>query len=377
MIIYIIGFLISTLLLLLSSKVIKSQQFLLVFLALLIPCCIAGFRAESIGTDVYTYLSPMTEAAISADNWADYMSTGWFRVYRYLYVSDYEIGFSVFVYIVAKIFRSIYAVQFAIQAITVIPIYMACSKLKPRIPIWLCMLTYYCMIFNTSLNLMRQTIGMAFVFLGYVYFVCHENKKCVIATCIAVAFHTSALLSLAIYFIHWFVNKDITIRNLKTGQKKSSKYLSMLLVIAGGTFLIVGTNTLGNILSSLGFQKYVGYIQGELTFMPNQLISRLPVFALFIFVWKKFKNKNTNMRFLFTMLCFDLLCAQFTSVNSFGGRVALYFSEFQMLTYPAIYMETRKNKIILLLSIAYMSFYWWFYFVYSGANATIPYMVGF
>ena len=128
--IYIIGFIISTLLLSFSNKIVKRQRWFFTCIALLIPCCIAGFRAESVGTDVYTYLAPMTNAAISSDNIVDYMSTSWYRVYRNLYVSNYEIGFSLLVYFIAKVFKNIYAVQFAIQAITIIPLYIEISFIK-------------------------------------------------------------------------------------------------------------------------------------------------------------------------------------------------------------------------------------------------------
>lgn len=373
--IYIIGFIISTLLLSFSNKIVERQRWLFTCIALIIPCCIAGFRAESIGTDVYNYLAPMTNAAISSDNLVDYMNTSWYRVYRNLYVSNYEIGFSLLVYVIAKVFKNIYAVQFGIQAITIIPLYIACSKLKNKFPLWLCILTYYCLIFNTSLNLMRQAIGMAFIFLGYVYFSNHEKKKCIIVTIIAVLFHTSALLGIIIYFFFYFVNDDHLL-DLRLGKKRSYNYINMIIVIAIGFILIVSVNGVVNTLSSLGLGKYIGYINGELHFMPNQFISRLPIFILFLYAWGKCKNTNNNMNFLFIMLYFDLLCSQFTSVNSFGGRIALYFSQFQILTYPTIYLATKKNKFVLFLLIAYMAFYWWFYYVYSGVNATVPYVMG-
>ena len=120
--VYLIGFFVSTLIIKATNVIKKNQRFVLILVALLIPCLIAGLRDKCIGTDVQTYLSQMTDAAISAENFSDYMTTRWFMIWRNLYVSDYEIGFSTTVYIVAKLFRNIYAVQFVIQGLVIVPI---------------------------------------------------------------------------------------------------------------------------------------------------------------------------------------------------------------------------------------------------------------
>lgn len=73
---------------------------------------------------------------------------------------------------------------------------------------------------------------------------------------------------------------------------------------------------------------------------------------------------------------FDVLLAQFTSVNSFAGRIGMYFSQFEMLAFPAICYETRNKKIIQFCLIGYMLFYWWFFYVLNGVNATVPYVLG-
>lgn len=71
------------------------------------------------------------------------------------------------------------------------------------------------------------------------------------------------------------------------------------------------------------------------------------------------------------MLFFDLLMAQFTSVNSFAGRIGLYFSMFEIQAFPLIYDKSRRKIIVFMCLIGYMLFYWWFYYVLNGANATV------
>ena len=145
MIVYIIGFSVSTLLFYFSNKVVKKQQWIIISIALMIPCLIAGFRADSVGTDVKRYLVQMTDAAISSNGIKDYLNNSWYMIWQNLYVSDYEYGFSFLVYIVAKLFKNIYAVQFFIQAFTVVPIYFALRIFHGNISRFsrLRMLTYY------------------------------------------------------------------------------------------------------------------------------------------------------------------------------------------------------------------------------------------
>lgn len=373
--IYIVGFTLSTLLFASYPKVARRQRWFIAFVALLIPCLIAGLRAETIGTDVRVYLVQMTEAAESAGSFREYIGKNWYMQWRYVFISDYEIGFSLLVYAVEKVFGSILAVQFFIQAFTVFPVYFALKQFKGKYPLSLCMLTYYLMLFNSTLNMMRQSIAMAFVLLAFAYLLNKRKKSCLLCVVIALLFHKSSLLCVLIFAIYWFVN--LASNNLKLGKIIPKKNVNMVFAILAGIIMLLAVKGITALLSLFGFSKYLGYISGTIRFMPNQLISRLPAFVLFLYTWKKLDANEDNLRFFFTMLCFDLLCSQFSSVNPFGVRIALYFSLFSIISYPSVYIAANKNKVTLVLLVAYMVFFWWFYFVHSGTHQTMPYLFGF
>lgn len=177
------------------------------------------------------------------------------------------------------------------------------------------------------------------------------------------------------FFIEWFVDKDPK-KPIRLGKFKSSYYTHMFVIMIAGLGCLIGINILALILPYLGLGRYAVYISGDLHFMPNQLIVRLPVFILLIYSMIKIKGQD-DFRFLFTMLFLDLLCAQFTSVNSFGGRIALYFAQFEMITFPKVYIGLKKNKIVLFLITAYMIAYWLYYFVVVAAHGTFPYKFAF
>ena len=375
--VYLIGFATSVLILKAANKIMKNQRAILILVALIIPCLIAGMRDKSVGTDVQVYLLQMTNAAINATGFSDYMNSSWYMIWRYLSVSDYEIGFSFVVYIVARIFKNIHAVQFVIQGLVVGPICYSLyrnNKIKDNL-CWIGILTYYFMFYNTSLNAMRQSIAMAFVFLAFTYFENNHLKKCIFFTIIAVLFHTSAILGCLIYVVYKYVNAEHN-KSICIGTKTiDGENVNMLKVIIIGFLVIAGIEIIGKVLMAVGLSKYAGYISGTVRFMPNQIISRLP--ALLLLIYAKRDNKDfTEFRFYFTMLFFDLLMAQFTSVNSFAGRIGLYFSIFEIQAFPLIYDKSRRKIIVFMCLIGYMLFYWWFYYVLNGANATVPYILG-
>ena len=171
--VYIICFLISSLFFWLSEKQKKNTVFF-ASIAIFIPCFLAGIRADSVGTDVSVYLEPMILNAKSAQNFQSYLLSSWQQGWVVRGVNDIEIGFSFLVYSIIKLFNSRHVLQFVIQALTIIPIYIGLVKRKEK-NLWIGMLVYFCFFYNISLNIMRQAIAMAFVFCAFQYLM--EKKK--------------------------------------------------------------------------------------------------------------------------------------------------------------------------------------------------------
>lgn len=367
--IYIIGFGISVALLYLSCHVKRKQRGILAIVALLIPCIIASLRANNIGTDTSVYLVQITNSALHANNFKEYLDSSWFYVYQYKYVSDYEIAFIGVVYACAKIFGSLSIVKFVVEALMIYPTYFALNKMGKDKYIWFSFLVYYCMIFNSSLNVMRQFIAMAFVLLAFAHAINKEYRRAILIEFIAISFHTSAVLGIAIFALYLFVNNDVPIRGF--GFFKS--YSRMAVVIFAGLLLIVATNIVVKIMSSVGLSGYINYISGDVQFLPNQIIARLPIIVLFLVLWKKMQKREPWNRFLFVMLVYDLICSQFASVFSYSGRITWYFIQFEMISLPSFYVNTKKSKLIFAIIVAYLFFYWWFYYVNLNWGETVPF----
>ena len=199
--IYIVFFLISCFLIWLSEK--SSSRYigkLLAFIAILLPCILAGMRADTIGTDLRVYVEPMYNAAKQSTSFSSYMDQRWYVIWRYMYVNKFEIGFTTLVYLIEKLGGSLGTVLFFIQALILAPIYLGLKRMKKSYPVYLGMLVFYLLFYNTSLNMMRQWIAMSILFYGLSYLITNEKKKYFITIVVACLFHTSALMGVVIYF---------------------------------------------------------------------------------------------------------------------------------------------------------------------------------
>ena len=217
--IYIVFFLISCFLIWLSEK--SSSRYigkLLAFIAILLPCILAGMRADTIGTDLRVYVEPMYNAAKQSTSFSSYMDQRWYVIWRYMYVNKFEIGFTTLVYLIEKLGGSLGTVLFFIQALILAPIYLGLKRMKKSYPVYLGMLVFYLLFYNTSLNMMRQWIAMSILFYGLSYLITNEKKKYFITIVVACLFHTSALMGVVIYFLYMYSQKQreyIKIANFK------------------------------------------------------------------------------------------------------------------------------------------------------------------
>ena len=146
--IYIVCFLISCSFFWLSEKCKgKFAKNGIAIIAILIPCLLAGLRADTIGTDVKVYVEPMYNAAKESHTLSAYMNQRWFVIWRYMYVNKFEIGFSLMVFLIQKLGGSFAMVLFFIQLLIIAPIYVGLKKIHKPYPICFGMFVFYCLFY--------------------------------------------------------------------------------------------------------------------------------------------------------------------------------------------------------------------------------------
>ena len=342
--------------------------------ALLIPCLLAGFRAETIGTDVAGYAKPLFDLASNSSSFADFSNAHWYRYWRDASPADFEVGYVALVWVSARVFHSFPVLLLLTQALTVIPVFAALLKLDNKYAVPFGMATYYFLYFNVSLNMMRQWIAMAIILFCLVVLYRRgesilKQLPCFVGILAASLFHTSALFGLfPLLLLHMLERRN----------SENALLLSCVMAILAPLLL----GAFGTVLGMVGLGRYVNYIGGQLSFMPNQVLIRLPLvlFAFWTAANRRYDSPFAN--FLLVSMLFGTALSQLVSGGENNGRIALYFDSFSVLvfgTYLAGHEERESVvKVVTALAfVSYLVFYWWFSFCYMGRNATVPYLLMF
>lgn len=377
--IYVAFFIISFSLLWISEKInSRYARRILALIAIILPCILAGMRADTIGTDVKVYVEPLYNAAKQSHSFSSYMSKKWYVIWRYMYVSKFEIGFTTLVYLIAKIGGSLGMVLFIIHILIIAPIYMGLRRLNNGYPICLEMLVFYFMFYNASLNMMRQWIAMAFLFYGFSYLIDKNYIKYFLTIAIAFLFHSSALMGILIYFIYNYSTKKRDYIKLANFQLSAS--LVSVKIFIYGCIVLLSLNIIAVMLRTIGLSKYAGYIQGEgsIYLLPNQILLRAPIIILLFIRWKKLLKTDKLTPFYSSMIVLDLLSSQLMSINAYSFRITVFFSEYSIISYPALIYAGQKYRTNRLVTMVYMMIYiisyWYYYYVFMGTHATFPYV---
>lgn len=217
------------------------------------------------------------------------------------------------------------------------------------------------------------------LFMAFSYLILEEKKKYCILTLVACLFHTSAILGFAILIVYVYCTKKR--EYIKIANFKLDESMAPIKIFVYGCIVLLSLNIIAVILSHIGLSKYIGYIQGNngLYLLPNQILLRLPVILLFIIRWRKILKEDKLAPFYGAMIALDLLTSQLMSINTYAFRIGSFFSEYNILSYPAlVYAGNRKCKanryMALLYVIAYLAYYWIYYYVITGTHATFPYV---
>lgn len=373
MLIYIITFITSTLLLVLKNKIKNNYlKSIITFLALIIPCITSGLRASTVGTDVEVYVTKLFEKALLSNSFNNYLNSSWWSSWRYISVSDYEIGFSTLIYIIAKTFGNIQIVLFAIQSLIIFPLYFGIRKIDElNKNEHLAMIIFYFLFYNITYNAMRQFIGISVAFYGFCCMIKGNDKKFYIMLLIACLFHKSTIIMFIIFLLYKVLkNNKIIIIGKQRIQLKSLMFISIIIMFA---LVMSNTKLLATIFIDAGIDKYMGYLDGTLIINEAKIVKVIPLIIIIIFGYKEFKQKCNYSFFLILIFLFKIVISNLSSINIYGERLSYIFDIFTIITIPLIIICNNNRKYMKILLLLYLFVYWYYYYIVLGLNQTIPY----
>ena len=372
--IYLIVFLISTFLISLGLKTKRSfLRRILVFSGILLPCLLAGFRNISVGTDTSGYVLNLYNIAFKTNSFSIFVN-----IANNIYYST-DILYLLITYVISKFNFSFQLLLFIYECLIIIPIYLALKRTatKPK-DITFGMLIFYFTFYNLSLNMIRQSIAISFVLLGFSYLNDKSKLKnkllCIIFILIAIGFHDTAIISLLIITIYFYFN------NIKIKAKQKT-LIGMLLIALCIVALILYKPLLLFIGNSGIYSKALLYLNTFSNFDIDYLGTLLNLIIIFTLALNKkdYKNMNLNYKFGLLLSILNLLISFMGTFITYVHRIAYYLYYIIIVNYiaPLSSSGSKKNYInvrtLLIISVFFV--YWFIVIFLNNSNETLPYII--
>lgn len=368
--IYVITFSISIILMVLSFKC-KNNKILAKIaagIAIIIPCILAGLRDLSLGVDINVYIYPLLRQAIDTNDFVTF-------VFNNQMMNDYM--YLAFTFFIAKIFKSIFWMFFAIQLLVIFPVYKALKiTYSNNKQMLFGFLLIFLVLYNPSYNMARQSIALAFEILAFAYLNSGNKKKFYIYALVSLSFHWSGIIIVLIYLLYKLIN---TIRI-----SKNTKSIIKLVIIVVSIVIVILSPKLLQFLEYFGVSQskingQYGYILSEIE--GNTTADTLFCIGIYILItiFKKYLIKDDEQKrkydFYKYLLFLGIIALQMGNFILYAHRIAYYF------IYPVFFLEipklfnNSKNKITYcdFLLILMFCFYWYFWTIIANYHDTFPY----
>ncbi len=338
----------------------KKVSIALSVICVLILSLFAGFRALDVGTDISVYGERFFRYCQRFPSFTRYIST-----------LNMEKGYLFLNYIVYKISNNLHVFLFILQLISASVIYIIAYREREKGSMWLIVLTYLCLWYNTTFNILRQSISIAILLYAYKFIEEKKYIKYVIAVGIAFLFHKSAILCLTIPIISILS---------KTKLKKIYTFLMVVAVLILYNSLDFFIYIIENFFPFL--EKYLRYfnldenipnINWKFAFFKLIMLIGILIFSKRL---RTTETKKENSSLLIIMAILDVLLYCSSAVIKYGYRLSYFFLPHLIILYPRIDWSLKGYKgrtLYRICVVIFLILYWYFRYAVIGYDGTIPY----
>lgn len=342
---------------------------ILVAIGLLLPCILAGLRDVSVGTDTGGYIHNLYQLSKSSNSLFDFFETA----YRWYLQSDYI--YLTITYLISKSGLDFGVLLFIYECLIVFPIYLAMKKQKvDRRGILIGLAIFYLLLYNVTLNMLRQSISIAFVVLAFSYYMESTNKKekllSYLIALMSYGFHSTAIFALAIIAMY----KIYTSNNMK---EKSKSFLSVIITVLSVAFVVFYKYVLTFIgisgIYSLALYYLNRYSITDFSFYQTII----NVLMLFMVVVNKKTIKKSRMPYKFLLVISTINLIVSSGLGYFilySQRIMLYIQYVVLLCFvPRIKYSNANSRDSLVIFMTILALSWLMYYAFKNVGETIPY----
>ena len=328
----------------------KLFPYILIAVSILIPCILAGFRDDTIGTDVTWYVTPLVDRAYKAIDFFDY--------FEMQQRDSMEIGFASLIYFLTLSFDA-GPTLFLLQLCILIPLYIALFRYRDRMPVWLGLTIFYFLSFNTGLSIIRQTLTITLLLCAFSFI---EKKQWIVGTIIillSITIHRSAI------FLAFFVIVTYYLCRIR-------KVKPMAVILAVSILVFMG-NFLMDLMRGGAYDEYASRAL-ERTGEAGLSMKSLALYSCLTII--PFSKKGEQSIAAIVALC-GFVIYFMTIYSSYYIRLAMGPILFSTIAYPS-YINTikpQKRKEYILIVLATLFIYWFVGVILHGGDETYPYMM--
>lgn len=343
----------------------KIVKILLCVIALLLPSILAGLRDYSIGTDVLIYGNTWFERAVAyTDDFSTFIK----------WATGSGIGFmyALLNYAVAKFTEDPHIFYFILNLLANLLAFSAAKSNKDLVDIPFAMLVYYCIFYNLTLNLLRQSLAMMLILWGFKYIRNRKIFQYLIVVVIATLFHSTAVIGVILYFMYVIGNGKF-------------KTVSRILMVIGCLLVVCFYADILNIFLGRNYiaDRYSFYLtdSGSGGGFVRIFLLCLPVLISMLLFLRKEIVRNNEWNGLVVYVIFSLLLSCLAFRVSSIVRIAYYFDIMMVIAIPMTVNNLKlKNvsnnkKYIKLMVGCYLIFYWCYVFGIRNSGQTVPYIM--
>lgn len=326
----------------------------LLFIMLLIVSIFAGMRDETVGTDVVVYPKPIINT---------FKNHSFSVVYN---TANVEIGFIIIAWLTKLIQGDLNTFLFFIQ-VFIFGIYILYAyKNRKDLSFSSLILTFLCMIFGFSLNIMRQTMAIVLTIFSYNYVQKRELKKFLITIFIAINFHITALVFIPVYFIYNYENKKLGV-------------LLKFVILASLIMFLFFFSQILVIAMDIGIlpDKYMSYLtrfnQDVIDVQIKAFLLKLFFTFVAFFILNKDKENKKNAKCMNFLLCLDCILFLIGSKISYAERISYYFT---FLVYGYVFARGQvifNKQVFRIFNFGCALLYWFVMFGMLNHSEIIPY----
>lgn len=319
----------------LSENSMRSSKRNLRVLFILIYC-ITAFRSFSIGTDTKGYI----EEFVSGD----------------FFIRNEDIGFSYFNYWLHELGLSPRLYMMVVSLIIILPVFAFISRYSVGNKSFTVLL--YLTIGNFTFNLtgMRQSIAIAILLIGLVWFdrIEHTKVKYIIIALsiyLATTFHYSANVCILFLPLLWLSGKSFP---------KDYKLIKIFLA-ALPIFIMEATKYVANVVNFFMISKYEDY---ETSFGDSNVVSYIVIpyciYLYTLFLYYRSNSSDWKKNFCFYSSIVHMCVASCTLYMPMLGRFEYYFSMPLMCLIANLTMElplSTRKLFVFAISLVCMAFF--------------------